>query len=46
MARQLTFLGMPDPEVGRVFRTFNAWAEPFRAESAARLADSAGEETA
>jgi coenzyme F420-reducing hydrogenase gamma subunit len=34
MATRLTFLGMPDEEVGRVFRTFNAWSEPFRAQGA------------
>jgi sulfhydrogenase subunit delta len=33
MASRLAFLGMPDAEVGRVFRTFNAAAEPFRRES-------------
>ena len=27
--------GMADSDVGRVFRTFNAWAEPFRAASVA-----------
>jgi coenzyme F420-reducing hydrogenase gamma subunit len=35
MAGRLAFLGMPDEEVGRVFRTFNAASAPFLAESAA-----------
>ncbi|MGZ4596396.1 MAG: NADH-quinone oxidoreductase subunit B family protein [Actinomycetes bacterium] len=33
MARQLQVLGMDDRDVSRVFRTFNAAAEPFRRES-------------
>jgi coenzyme F420-reducing hydrogenase gamma subunit len=33
IARRLTWLGMPEPDVVRVFRTFNAAAEPFRSES-------------
>jgi coenzyme F420-reducing hydrogenase gamma subunit len=33
MARQLTYLGMPGRDVQRVFRTFNAAAGPFQAES-------------
>jgi coenzyme F420-reducing hydrogenase gamma subunit len=33
LAQRLAFLGMPDEEVGRVFRTFNAAAAAFRAES-------------
>jgi coenzyme F420-reducing hydrogenase gamma subunit len=33
IAGRLTFLGMPEPDVVRVFRTFNAAAEPFRRES-------------
>jgi coenzyme F420-reducing hydrogenase gamma subunit len=28
-------LGVPDEDIGRAFRTFNAWAEPFRRESEA-----------
>ena len=42
MADRLTFLGMPDDEVGRVFRTFNAASGPFLAESSAH-ATTAGE---
>ncbi len=33
LAERLTWLGMPDLDVHRVFRTFNAGAEPFRVES-------------
>jgi coenzyme F420-reducing hydrogenase gamma subunit len=33
LAQRLAFLGMPDEEVGRVFRTFNAASAAFRAES-------------
>jgi coenzyme F420-reducing hydrogenase gamma subunit len=33
IAHRLTVLGMSEPEVMRIFRTFNAGAEPFRAES-------------
>jgi coenzyme F420-reducing hydrogenase gamma subunit len=33
LAQRLAFLGMPDEEVGRVFRTFTAAAAAFRAES-------------
>ena len=33
IARRLRVLGMAEPEVVRVFRTFNAAAEPFRRES-------------
>jgi hypothetical protein len=35
LGRQLVGLGMRQPEITRVFRTFNAWAEPFRAASEA-----------
>jgi len=35
IAGRLQFLGMPDRDVARVFRTFNAAAAPFRAESVA-----------
>ncbi len=37
MSRRLVDLGMPEPAAVRLYRTFNAGAEPFRAESA-RLA--------
>ena len=37
MASRLTFLGMPDQDVARVFRTFNAASAPFLAESTAHL---------
>lgn len=30
-------LGTSDADIGRLLRTFNAWAEPFRSESEARL---------
>ncbi len=33
LASRLRALGMESAQVQRVFRTFNAWAEPFRAES-------------
>ena len=33
MARRLTVLGMPDADVARVFRTFNAASQPFLAAS-------------
>jgi len=33
LAARLTWLGMPDADIHRVFRTFNAAAEPFRVES-------------
>ena len=33
LAERLTWLGMPDGDIHRVFRTFNAGAEPFRTES-------------
>jgi sulfhydrogenase subunit delta len=36
LARWVRQLGMPRDDVVRVFRTFNAWAEPFRAESVAQ----------
>ena len=29
-------LGVKDPDLVRAFRSFNAWAEPFRKESEAR----------
>jgi hypothetical protein len=32
LADRLAFLGLPDDEVGRLFRTFNTGAEAFRAE--------------
>ena len=32
MADRLHFLGMPERDVTRIFRTFNAAAEPFRRE--------------
>jgi sulfhydrogenase subunit delta len=35
LAVQWRTLGMKDPEVLRAFRTYNAWAEPFRMESEA-----------
>jgi hypothetical protein len=37
---------MPDAEVSRVFRTFNAWSEPFRDESSAYAAAPTQEEPA
>jgi coenzyme F420-reducing hydrogenase gamma subunit len=46
LANRLTFLGMPDAEVSRVFRTFNAWSEPFRDESSAYAAAPTQEEPA
>jgi coenzyme F420-reducing hydrogenase gamma subunit len=33
IAHRLSRLGMSEPEVVRIFRTFNAAAEPFRRES-------------
>ncbi len=37
MADRLAVLGMSERDVGRVFRTFNAAAEPFRSEGAKHL---------
>jgi len=35
LGRELARLGMRQPEIARVFRGFNAWAEPFRSASEA-----------
>ena len=35
LSSRLGGLGMPDDDIMRVFRTFNAWADPFREESEA-----------
>jgi coenzyme F420-reducing hydrogenase gamma subunit len=43
MANRLAFLGMPDADVGRVFRTFNAASVPFQAESERHVAATAEE---
>ncbi len=42
LANQLVELGMSDDDVARVYRTFNAEATPFRAESEARAAAGSG----
>ncbi len=39
LARRFTFLGMPGRDVHRVYRTFNAGAAPFQAESERHRAD-------
>jgi len=41
MAERLRALGMPEVDIVRFFRTFNAGAEPFRAQS---LAEASHEE--
>jgi coenzyme F420-reducing hydrogenase gamma subunit len=35
LAKQMALLGMPDAEIGQVFRSFNAYSEAFRKESEA-----------
>ena len=37
LVAQLTSAGLSDEEVGRIFRTFNAWSEPFRKAADAAL---------